>query len=694
MADVIRTEADYATTAEWIEAQVQDSDTHFRQWDYAIGEELDFAINQNHYDDDETNTRDRRRIKPKDPSLMAMIRHKTSLVMKASQHFEVEPVDKFTDPMQAEYWKTRLRLELTNPDNNHRENLADVVSSTFAARMWALEFVRHPDCGLISRPLDPRRLRWHSGFKSPHDKGCPWINIKDRIPLEDAIQMAKDSPDFKGNLSDITPDPALDKPVTPTQVYADEIRLRGSNGPSPGETGQRFVTVYRWYAKWDKKTYKKRRNNRRLLHAPDRYMECQECNYQSPPEHTMEQPWPAQAVCPNCGGTMERIDALDHEDEMLKYKDGRRLVICFPKCKVTIHDGAWEFEKMRNWPVVLFKAYWHPIYPVPMSDTAYYRTLQLMIDSMYRLGFEQMLKSKGWIMAPEDGLFDAFGNVWQFSDYQDVMYYRDIIAPNAIQYFQPAGLNPAWATFLGSVQGAFSAHSGTGDIGIGQNQSKDIAVGTINTLVQTGEIPVDNHVADFQVFMSRFLTRLAEGLMSVDDREMTMHILGPQGIQQASIVTSSLPMVNIIVTAEPDLSQDKLEIMQKFQQLTSLAQNPPLFQLMARLVNLPDSLVREFMRAQPQGPQNPPSSGDKIITAIAALMKAGEGLPLDVVNAALATAGLPPIQGPPPSALLLPGLQNGGGGGFGATQPQTNGNTPPQMNGTAGMSPAMSAGAA
>lgn len=75
------------------------------------------------------------------------------------------------------------------------------------------------------------------------------------------------------------------------------------------------------------------------------------------------------------------------------------------------------------------------------------------------------------------------------------------------------------------------------------------------------------------------------------------------------------------------------------------------FQNVAEIV---DRVVAEQKQKAQMPPPPPPVPGDKLITAISSLQKSGTPLTLDVVNEALAKAGLPPLQMAPELPPVAP----------------------------------------
>lgn len=585
------TEAEMKSVAE-VKARWDDAVNFYRPWHDLIGKELAFTIDQKHYHDD--NETDPQRIKPADPALLNQTRYKAAQILKASRHYEMRPVDNRGDPAAAAAGKALLDQSIRNPDSEFEDSMEDVVDGGLAASIWALEVGFDPDCGLHGElsfeSRDPRKVTWTPGFKSPNGRRCPWITIEKQMLPEEIKRMGKRG--WK-NTDDVMTDAA----ARSAQLMSSDspYPISGAAANSDASSEVKYTTVLFHLERFveDMKPTKAYR----ALDPGDYHMWCpnETCGFKGMPQSQLDQPLPDGPgdPCPVCGTITQRATVEPIEKEVLAYKKGQRLRIIAPIAAREFWNDAWEYD-MAGFPVLVYAPYNHPLYPIPHSDTYYYRSLVCVSDAMLRLGYEQMRKAHGIILAPQDSLFDAYGEPFPFSEHRDVAYYdNDYLAPGAIQWFQAPGLNAAWSTYFQTVQGVFAANKGTGQVGLTPQQSKDIAVGTIRTLVETGDIPVDRHIARFQRFRSQVLTRAFEIMRSTMTTERAVRIRNEQGVSELrGIRASGLPGFDVVVTAEPTIAQEELD---KFQALEQLAQRPPYVRrFMARAVGLDPQILAEF----------------------------------------------------------------------------------------------------
>jgi hypothetical protein len=607
----------------------EDAKNYYSPFHGMIGKELSFTVDQQHYIDD--NDSDPNRIKPIDPSLLNKVRYEASEILEGSTYYEMRPVDEKDDPQSADYAKALLDQTLQNPESEFEDSLEDVVDGGLAARAWGLEVGFDPDCGqfgeLTFEAIDPRRMFWTPGFKAPHAARCPWLIIeKPMLPAEIERMKARG---WK-NTKDCPTDAAAISSLGNSTGSPGPIRTEGGSGNA---SEQKFTTVLFCYEKFVKDM--KPQTNYRTLSPGDHHMYCPDCNFRGMAQKYLDVPLPDGAgdPCPDCGMPTQKATTEAISADVLSYRDGHRCRIIAPKAAREFWNDRWDYDT-RGFTTLLYQPYNHPVNPIAHSDTYYYRSLACVSDAMLRLGYEQMRKAHGIILAPQDSLYDAYGEPFPFSEHRDVAYYdTDFLTPGAIQWFQPPGLNAAWSTYFQTVQGVFAANKGTGDPGLTGTQSKDIAVGTIEKLVETGSVATNRKKRRFQRFKSLVLTRAYEIMRSTMTTERAVRVLGENGGYALQMIrVSGLPGYDVVVTAEPQIAKMEME---KVQGLSQVMQAPaPIRRILARALKVPVAWVVEIemaeakaqqaaMQAQlqvPGGPQN----GDPL----AALMGGGNGAPM------------------------------------------------------------------
>lgn len=589
-----------------------------------IGRELAFTIDQQHYADD--NDSDPQRIKPTDPAMLNMQRNKAAQILKAGAYYEMYPVDRADDPQTRAEAKGLMDQVFNDPECELADAVEDVVDGALACGIWGLHVGFDPDCGehgeLTYESLDPRTITWTPGFKNPASKRCPWLTIERKMLPAEVKRMKKRG--WK-NTEGVLPD-SIARAAVPGTASGP---IRTDNSASEATSQEKYVTVLFHYERFvpEMNTV----TSYRRLDPGDYHMWCPDCGFRGMPQSVLDIQLPKRGEpCPDCGTTTVRAEAEAIDRSTLAYRKGQRLRIVNPIQGMEYFNDRWEYDS-RGFCTLLYAPYNHPLDPIPHSDTFYYRSLTCVSDAMLRLGYEQMRKAHGIIVAPQDSLFDAYGEAFAFSEHRDVAYYdNDVLNPNAIQWFQPSGLNNQWVTYFQAIQGVFAANKGTGDIGLSPNQSKDIAVGTVQTLIETGNIPVDRHIRRFQRFMSLVRTRSYEILRSTLTTARATRVMGPDGVMAVwDIRAAGLPGYDIVTTSEPKITQ--MEQAQLGNLIQVAQAPPPIRKFLARYLNVsPTDLAqleadeRAYAEQQrqtqnPPPPQNPSPPANRLGDLFAAI---------------------------------------------------------------------------
>jgi Zn finger protein HypA/HybF involved in hydrogenase expression len=597
-----------------------DAKTYYGPWHSLIGKELAFSLDGQHYTDD--NDSDPQRIKPVDPSLFNKIRYEASEILEGSMYYELRPLDEKDDPQAAEFAKAMLDQAVNDPESELEDALEDVVDGGLAARAWGLEVGFDPDCGphgeLTFESVDPRRIFWTPGFKSPHSKRCPWLIIeKPMLPAEIERMASRGWKNTTGVLTDA---------VARSSVTNTTSGLVSSEMGSGVSSEVKYATVLFCYERFVKGT--KTQKSYRTLAPGDQHMYCPDCNFRGMGQKYLDVQLPETGdPCPDCGMPTQKALTEPISAEVEAYRKGHRCRVVAPYDGREFWNDRWDYDT-RGFTTLVFQPYNHPINPIAHSDTYYYRSLACVSDAMLRLGYEQMRKAHGIILAPQDSLYDAYGEPFPFSEHRDVAYYdTDFLTPGAIQWFQPPGLNAAWSTYFQTVQGVFAASKGSGDPGLTTGQSKDIAVGTIEKLVETGSVATNRKKRRFQRFKSLVLTRAYEIMHSTMTTEKAVRVLGQSGGYAMQMIRASgLPGYDVVVTAEPQIAKMEMEKVQGLTQVLS-APNPFVRRILARALKVPPTWIAELeaMEAQAQQQQMMMQSGAQNGNPMAAMMGGANG---------------------------------------------------------------------
>ena len=570
-----------------------------------MSEELDFALKQNHYLDDTGLEKDPGRVQPRTRELLQLIDHKAGLRARSGLYFECLPIDRQGDPQQAEIVKAAIKWELTHPEKFYEDTFETVYLGAACARMWAAALDFYPEIGpygeILPREVDGRNIMWAPGYRNPHHPACPRFIEIARMPLAAIQAMAKSAERPWGwNVpDDLRPDdgyqelkprgPALDG--TPGMV---SLQADPQPGP-PGDPDDELATVMKlWERGVGDGAMRERRRGYREVKPEARRMECQTCDYESEPQGSGPLlPEMMPGSCPECGGDLERIDAK----VKLKPMARERLTILLPIQRAELAYGEWP-HRLSVLPYMVFVGKPHPAEPIGQSETSENWTMQLASDMSIRLGLEHMQLAKPYHMIPRHGVEDARGEPWQFGDWQGLgIFYTGDMPPQGVHTLQANGLPPAWGILDQRIEARFQANMGRTDIGLSPAQSRDIAVGTLRQLIESGEVPMDHQIQRFRRAQTPFLNALYQLIRATYTPERLRRMqLGPEAWGMALVSGKDLPAYDVVVTAEPTLAQISAAELDNLVRFASAP--PPMRRFLAETFNIPASRIAAYEQAE------------------------------------------------------------------------------------------------
>lgn len=662
-----------------------------RDIDKAIGEELDFNIKLRHYADDAGEQRDRRRIQPKGRELRSKTRHKVAEICK-DLHFTAKPADDEdqTEKHVADTFAAVLKRDVLDPQKDYLQVREDMVELALSGRLGVIALDWVPGVGpfngeILPRVLDARKFHWTHGWKNIHDYTCPWVIDESEMRVEDIRRMK--SAGWK-NTDEVMGDGQFGVSTNDSTVAPGNVRLPDGGAANPstkrGEV-EPYATILKCWYRFDDTTSYKPSGDPRTLRPDQRYAVCADesgdplCGYQdnSQPGEDLK---PDNGPCPQCGqGTMQRVDKEQPTEQTMDFPNGRLVIVAPGSQDTVLYDGPWPC-KVRSFPYAVYHCYPHPLEQVGMSDTAYDWSLQLIADALMRIAYEQSSENRDLIIAPVDGLMDAENEPWQFSDTQGRIAYWTGQGTPQVQHFQGSGVPPGWRELFGQVQSVLMRDMGTSDIAMGSDQTRNIPVGTVRALQETGEVPVDHH--------KRKLWRTETMLFSIwsdmiNDcwtmpRKLRVTKKNGQDVWM-TVKGGDMPRMDILVSASPAITNvDEQEVNAL---VTVLQQPPPMQVLLARKYNIDQNDLMEFQQGMAQQPPPPPDPKvwAAALDAMARMEAANPGfISLDEVNQVMAKMGLNVQPTPDPHQMLRmqlsaakgasdafappPGLQGLGGG--------------------------------
>lgn len=638
-----------------------ESKRSFAEFHDSIRDNLRFSLSLEHYNNDTTD-KALSRIKPRGEEQFRRIRYKAGEILKTPFYFECKPVDEVTDPETAEVARQAIEWEITNPIKRFDRVMRGVVWGALSTGMWAARVDFDPDFGpfgeLLYSRVQPDRIGWHPDFDDPHDPSNPFFWEECVIPLDRAQKMRG----WK-NADKLVADDGHG-PVVVTQDNRQSLVQGSGSAPARREHDLKTVTVIKmWYRRDTERTVKT--VDTMALEPDERYMACTSCGYQSATQAALgfDLPEVGEEPCPECNGGLERIDAKAIDEVARAHQRGHRLVIFAPFSPLTepLRDGGWPTERpgytLRTYPYLVWRAYEHPTDPMGMSETSLSKTQMLVVDAMMRMGYEQMREAKPLTILPLNGLVDAAGQPFAFRDAQGTRaFYTSDLPPQGIQHYQSPGLNPAWASFYNAMVGTLKGNEGSSDLGLSPQNSKDIAVGTLQLLTQSGNIPIDDHKASLWMDLSLFFGVILDMVRATYTDSRAVRMFGDDGKMKVELLKGAdIPNMDVVVTNSPTLSVLNSEQLRAFKEFASAP--PQLRRSLARLLSIPPQVVREIEEEeqklmQMQSGMSPGGARPGGMGGAASGTGSGppQGGPTEAGGPPAAPAGA--INGVPPAAML------------------------------------------
>lgn len=569
------------------------------------------------------------RIQPATADVYDVVRYQSAMITAAEPYLDVKPVDEIKDPEAAELVRATMEREINDPERQYRAIRRAMVRMGFSARVGAVLLDVDPvGCGygpeVVPRLADPRTLSWTAPYLHPNQYGCPRFREVLRMPLEQVKRMRG----WK-HVDQLRADDGETE-------LAERISSVDPAAPlKPGE-GTQDVPMVTICKEWRRDEFAPRTRTLKTAALPpgERHFACAECDWRSPVqdqqalamESMLEEAaaaagadmpaappfeWPEAMPCPQCGTPLQRIDVTDESLTEMEYPHGRRFVIVAPLQPAVppLVDEPWP-EHLTGFPVGYYVPDPLPLEPSGNSTTFVQWDPQCMIDSMFRLGHEQMHRNRDLLVVLEGTLHDSAGEPYQHDGSGDyVAYATSADGMAALKQFQGSGLNSAWPTFLSSVQDSMQRNRGIGQIAMSAQELKGTPVGTVARQQESGDVPVDDAIAVLRELETMLFTRWFQLGKSVWTRARAVRLMGDDGNAAYRLMNlSSAPNVDIRVTAQPSLDPSQLA---KMDALTKIrGATPAELKWLAKVANLPMELMTDLIAEQAStlGDPNDPSS--------------------------------------------------------------------------------------
>lgn len=660
---------------------------YYRHWHEQIPEEVEFVLDQVQFQDDLGHSKDDDEAQAKDMSLLSASRRKWSQISATPTYINCYPTDQQLDPYAAERTKWALEHEVYNPAKMYRRKRRRAIIGAVVGRVWYMlaEWDRSLK-EIVYRTKAPTDVFPCPGWQDVHDPQCPDVIIRDTITVQQARQRARDYGMPEEEVMEIGPDEMTlgsggNKPSSriPGMVSLSESSAEGK----PGARRKDTVTILIMPCRNDPEQAEMENVGESIpLDRSDHFMRCWECEHETKAhpnaidpetgEDTGElpdtgEPCPvcaAKAADPTTVPRLQAVRALQPWRTEKRYPNGRWIEV-LAESKKCIYDGAWPYEKpnamgtLRSFPLAQFRIYDDPRYEIPHSDVSWQWNQQALATYMLQWAVDQMRTSGRVVFLPYRGVYDSQGRAWQMNNRLDqIAFVKDPMMANAVKEFQPSGLPASWNTLYSQLTSSFRGNLGTGELGLGPDQSKDLPVGTVHAIIESGDVPVDDATSMIRDEEGLFLGVIADMVQCCWDQARWIRYLGKDG-QFAYEYVSGADVTGVDVTITGDPAFDILQASKLDRMKVWFTMTPPQRRLAARFLNLEPTQIAQYEQDEQQfmsGQKPLPPQPDKLLTALAALAKAMPGAltPMQV-QAALAMAGLPAGQpgmagpgGPPP----------------------------------------------
>jgi len=600
-----------------------DASRAYSEYDEAIRNDARFGLKLDHWKGlDSVDLDDPRSLYPVTADLYDMMRHKWSAIARSEIYIECEPQepDDAEDLEAADDARAVIESVIHDPLKRYKVIRRRMVMGGIVARAWDTAIDWRADIGMqggevVFRNLNPTKLRIAPGWSDMHDPTCPWVAEEFEMRLSDARKMGKtkgqDGQPLWKNTESLKGDSGSgtgDRSGRDTST----LPLNDGSRPAMQSSGQKKVRFRKFRFRFDesvpglKPSYD--------LPPDEQFMWCPRCEHavaEYPRDENGDLPGTG-VPCPRCRQEsiqrqmqglepmlppdLQRISRVQESAALLRYPSQGRMIIVAVEQPIVVYDGSWECP-LRSFPYMRYRPYDHMEEPFGLSDTALHKSSQMMLDVLMRNGYHQMIRNQDVILTKWEGLFDSNKQPFEFSDdHGAIAYWTDPTAAAQTKHFQGSGVSPGLAQFYGIVSGSMNRNRGSEDLGLTQEQSRDIPVGTVERLTQIGELPVQDAVDILHQEEAIGFGVILDYIAHYWDEARAVRTLGPNGVLQIRrLKGQDLPNVDVIVSAAPTIRQANLEQWQAFERWLALGQVDPAAQMVgAQFLGVSPSLVRRY----------------------------------------------------------------------------------------------------
>lgn len=606
----------------------------------ALTKRVEFLLDGKHYEDDpeaddyEMSSRTVRWVGQETKHVYRHVKGVTGRpASRVSRPVDSDGADAEANAEMGEVAVSLLESELDNPAKEFEDTMEDVIGAACAGGYgvsW-LDFLPNegPWGEIVATCDDPRNFMCDPRVKSIHDPRCRRVVRIVRMTLGEAKRRAKDGGWKPDAVKMLKPDPGRDIPSMGRNLQRNDglVHLgRTDNAGAEYSDEDEFTCYYVWERVSNEKRTQRTFNE---YEAKDRYLRCYSCGYRSASEGELkkadklvtELPDILEGGCPDCmaraeaegrmmqmgEGDLKRIDGQELKTELLAYPEGRLVILApYSGIRESLFEGSWPW-RLRSYPCMFLPYSRHPfkLYGASITDDNWWN--QTATDMLMRLVLERLLNTAPVWVSPLDGLEDAHGNRFEFSDDNGWnAYYTGSAIPQVQLIGGDAGVPNIWGPAYQYARQGLTTHTGISDFSLAEGQSRDIPAASVNMQIQQEEVPQ----ADFR---RRYLRQrsLFEGIYydmirATYPPERVMRLRGSDGqYVMRQMAASDVPNFDFWLDDSPDMRpQDQKDAAALGALIQAIQTTPWAVDLIAQANHFSPALVRkaktDFQKFQSQ----------------------------------------------------------------------------------------------
>lgn len=616
---------------------------HWRPIHDAVTKRVEFLLDGKHYEDDDSDeySLSSRTVRWIGQETKHVYRHVKGTVARpatrTARPLDSDGTDAEENSALAEVAVSFLEAELDNPAKEFEDTMEDVIGCAASGGYgvaW-LDFLPNegPWGELVASCDDPRNFMCDPRVRSIHDPRCRRVVRIVRMTLGEAKERAKTGGWRKDVVAALKPDPGRDLPSLGQNAARNDGLIHLGRTDATGaeySDDDEFTCYYIW-----ERAPKTRRTQRDFTEyaASERYMRCHTCGYRSANEGDLraadklvgELPDMLEGGCPEClaraeqdmtgasaqpgYGDLRRVDGEELRQEMLAYPEGRLVILApYSGVRENLFDSNWPW-KLRTYPCMFLPYSRHPFRLVGPCITDDNWWNQTATDMLMRLALERLLNTAPVWVSPLDGLEDAQGNRFEFSDENGWNAYYTGEFPRVELMGGDPGIPQAWSPAYQYARQALTTHTGVADFSLSEGQSRDIPASSVSQQIQQEEVPQADFRRRYLRQRSLFESVYFDFQRATYPPERVYRLRGSDGQYfMRQLAASDMPNFDFWLDASPEMRpQDQREAAAVAMLIQTIKTDPWAVDLVAASNHFSPSIVRkakqEFAKFQQQQAQ-------------------------------------------------------------------------------------------